>query len=418
LAQQQIAKERQRAEQEHQRAEKLAARLRSLGIDPNENCYEIQLIMKLCIVTHKVIEGDGQGRVNYEIVQEALRRGHHVTLLASSIAPDLQHNSQVNWINIPVKSLPTELLRNQLFSWHSANWLSKHRSQFDLVKLNGAITNMPGDVNAAHFIHSSWLRSPVHPSRLRRDFYGVYQWLYTVLNAHWEKEAFQQAKVIVAVSEKVKKELLELGIPKERIRVILNGVDLNEFSPGFTSRRQLALPEGVPLALFVGDIRTPRKNLDTVLQALVQVPELHLAVAGATQRSPYPQLATKLGLSDRVHFLGFRRDVSEIMKAVDLLVFPSRYEACTLVLLEAMAAGLPVITAVTAGGAEIVTPDCGVVLSDSEDTDALAEALKMLASDRGLRSQMGQAARAIAQQHSWTSKAQSYVDLFEELIKV
>lgn len=374
--------------------------------------------MKLCIVTHKVIEGDGQGRVNYEIVREALRRGHHVTLLASSIAPDLQQNRQVNWIEIPVKSLPTELLRNQLFSWRSANWLRKHRSEFDLVKLNGAITNTPGDVNAAHFIHSAWLRSPVHPSRLHRDFYGAYQWLYSILNAYWEKAAFQQAKVIVAVSEKVKKELLEICVPEERIRVILNGVDLNEFSPSSNRRRDLALPEGVALALFVGDIRTPRKNLDTVLYALVQVPELHLAVAGATQRSPYPQLAAKLGLSDRVHFLGFRRDVSEMMKAVDLFVFPSRYEACTLVLLEAMATGLPVITAATAGGAEIVTPECGVVLSDSEDRQTLAEALTRLTSDRHLRSNMGQAARAIAQQHSWTSKAQSYVDLFEELIKV
>ena len=240
----------------------------------------------------------------------------------------------------------------------------------------------------------------MHTSRLRRDFYGAYQWLYTVLNAHWEKEAFRQAKVIVAVSEKIEKDLLEIGVPKERIRVILNGADLKEFSPGSADRSHLGLPEGVTLALFAGDIRSQRKNLDTVLHALVQVPELHLAVAGSTERSPYPPLATKLGLGDRVHFLGYRRDVSEIMKAVDLFVFPSRYEACTLVLLEAMATGLPVITAVTAGGAEIVTPDCGVVLADSEDTQALAEVLIRLSSDHHLRSQMGHAARAIIEQHS------------------
>jgi glycosyltransferase involved in cell wall biosynthesis len=103
------------------------------------------------------------------------------------------------------------------------------------------------------------------------------------------------------------------------------------------------------------------------------------------------------------------------MRAVDLFVFPSRYEACTLALLEAMATGLPVITATATGGAEIVTPECGVVLPDSEDTQALAQALSKLASDRELRRQMGHASRAIAQQHSWASKAKSYVDLFEEL---
>jgi glycosyltransferase involved in cell wall biosynthesis len=294
--------------------------------------------------------------------------------------------------------------------------LRQHRSNLDLVQAYGAVTDAATDVNTVQFVHSGWLRSPVHPSRLRRDLNAAYQWLYSILNASWEKKAFQQAKVVVAVSEKIEKELLEIGVPPERIEVILNGVDFNEFYPGAASRSQLGLPEGVTLALFAGDIRTSRKNLDTVLHALVKVPELHLAVAGATERSPYPQMAEKLGLSDRVHFLGFRRDVAQIMKAVDLFVFPSRYEACTLVLLEAIATGLPVVTAATAGGAEIVTPECGVVLSDSEDSQALAEALTRLASDRDLRTQMGKAARAIAERHSWTSKAQSYVDLFEQLV--
>jgi glycosyltransferase involved in cell wall biosynthesis len=314
-----------------------------------------------------------------------------------------------------VKRWPTQLLSSLIFSWRSTAWLRKHRPDVDLVQAYGAVTGAATDVNTVQFVHSGWLRSPVHPWRLRRDFYGAYQWLYNILNSYWEKKAFQQAKMVVAVSEKIEKELLEIGVPKERIRVILNGVDLNEFAPGSASRSQLGLPEGVTLALFAGDIRTARKNLDTVLHALVQVPDLHLAVAGATERSPYPKLAAELGLGDRVHFLGFRRDVSEIMKAVDLFVFPSRYEACTLVLLEAIATGLPVITAATAGGAEIVTPECGVVLSDSEDRQTLAEALARLAGDHDLRSQMGQAARTVAERHSWLSKAQSYVDLFEEL---
>jgi glycosyltransferase involved in cell wall biosynthesis len=372
--------------------------------------------VKLCIVTHNVAKGDGQGRVNYEVAKEAIRRGHHITLVASSVAPELQH-SQVNWISIPVKGWPTDLLRNSIFAWRSTNWLHKHRLAFDLIKVNGAITWAQADVNAVHFVHSSWLRSPVHTSRLRRDFYGVYQWLYTVSNARSEKEAFRRAKVIVSVSEKVKKELVDIGVPKESIRVILNGVDLHEFCPGSTERSRWGLPKEVTLALFVGDIRTPRKNLDTVLHALVQVPQLHLAVVGTTEGSPYPQLATKLDLGARVHFLGYRHDVAKIMQAVDLFVFPSRYEACTLVLLEAMASGLPVITASTAGGAELVTLECGVVLPDSDDTQALAQALNMLSSDQESRNRMGKVARATAEQHSWANMAQRYVNLFEELSK-
>ncbi|MBD2594138.1 glycosyltransferase family 4 protein [Nostoc spongiaeforme FACHB-130] len=400
--------------------------------------------MKLGIVTHTIKKGDGQGRVNYEVAQEAIRRGHQLTLLASEIAPEIAKNNQVNWIRISVDNYPSEFIRNFIFAYKSAAWLQKNRSQIDLLKINGAITNVAADVNAVHFVHSSWLRSPVHISRVRRDAYGFYQWLYTALNARWEKQAFQRAKVVVAVSEKVAQELIKIGVPRDRIRVIVNGVDLQEFSPIsqiiapdeltetrhqfpiqnpkskiqnhiVASRQKLNLPENVNLGLFAGDIRTPRKNLDSVLQALVKVPDLHLAVVGSTDGSPFPQLAADLGISERVHFLGYRRDIAEIMRAVDLFVFPSRYEACTLVLLEALASGLPVITATATGGAELVTPECGIVLPDSDDVEALAAALSSLISDRTLMQQMGQAARAVAQQHSWSTMAQTYMDLFEEL---
>jgi glycosyltransferase involved in cell wall biosynthesis len=373
--------------------------------------------VKLCIVTHAVKKGDGQGRVNYEVAKEAIRRGHQLTLLASEIAPELQDNSKVKWISIPVKSWPTEFIRNLIFAKKSADWLHKHRSEFDLVKVNGAITMGPADINAVHFVHSSWLVSPAHISRIRRDLYGFYQWLYTAVNAFLEKLAFKKAKVIVAVSQKVAQELVSIGVPASKIQVIVNGVNLEEFSPGQTSRQQWHLPEDVTLAMFVGDIRTPRKNLDSILHALAKVPDLHLVVVGETEGSPFPQLAASLGLEQRVHFLGYRRDIAQIMQAADLFVFPSRYEACTLVLLEALASGLPVITASSTGGAELVTPECGVVLPDSDDIDALASAMLLIKSDHKLREQMGKAARAVAQQYSWTTMAQNYVDLFEEISK-
>lgn len=371
--------------------------------------------MKLCIVTHNVAKNDGQGRVNYEIVWESIRRGHHVTLLASNVAPELQQSKSVEWISVPVKGWSTELLRNIVFAWRSAKQLHLHQHEFDLVKVNGAITWAEADVNAVHFVHSSWLRSPVHTWRLRRDIYGAYQWLYTAWNANWEKKAFRQAKVVVAVSKNVAKDLLDIGVPSTSIRVIANGVDLQEFTPGDGDRKKLGLPENVTLALFAGDIRTPRKNLDTVLHALVDVPELHLAVVGSTEGSPYLQLATQLGLGERVHFLGYRRDVSKIMQAVNFLVFPSRYETFGLVVIEAMASGLPVITATTTGAAELVTPECGIVLPDSDDTQALVKALSSLTKDPQKRTYMGQAACKVAQQHSWASMARTYVNLFEEL---
>lgn len=404
--------------------------------------------MKLCIVTHRVVPGEGQGRVNYAVVQHALAAGHRVTLLASEVAPDLVQHPQVVWVALPVAGIPTELLRNLVFSWRSGRWLRRHGAEFDVVKLNGAITDFPATfparlpatfptafptafltafptafpatVNAVHFVHHDWLQfakrsleePPTHPtSRLR----GLYQWLYTLLNAHWEKRAFQRATVLVAVSRQVEQGLLRLGIPAAKIRVVLNGVDVAAFAPGFAERDRWGLPKTVPIGLFAGDIKTPRKNLDTVLRALTQVSGLHLAVAGDLRGSPYPRLAKDLGVGDRVHFLGYRRDLKDLMKAVDLFIFPSRYEACSLVLLEALATGLPVVTAATTGGAEIVTPDCGVVLPDPNHVDQLAQTLQTLLADPERRSQMGFAARRRAEAHTWDKMAQQYLDLFDSL---
>ncbi len=380
--------------------------------------------MKLCIVTHSLVKGDGQGRVNYEVACEAIRRGHHVTVLATKVAPELEKHDRINWVPISVK-VPTELIRNMMFAFLSNNWLKKHRHEVDLIKANGAITWADSDVNAVHFVHNSWLKfSTLQATPFaqkitfnpRLFLYNFYQWLYTKLNARWEKEAFDNAKVVVAVSDKVAKDLREIGVPQDTIRVIGNGVDVEEFAPGNgVSRKTLDLPENVTLAMFAGDIRLPRKNLDTVLQALVQVPDLHLAVVGVIDGSPYPQLAASLGLSDRVHFLGFRRDVPLLMKVVDLFVFPSRYEPFGLVVTEAMASGLPVITASCTGAAPLVTKEAGIVLSNPDDTEALAEALQKLSVNGDLRIKMGQAAREIALQHTWKNMAQQYINLFEEM---
>jgi glycosyltransferase involved in cell wall biosynthesis len=238
---------------------------------------------------------------------------------------------------------------------------------------------------------------------------SLYQWMVAKANSHWEQQTLQNAERIISVSDKIRSEVLDLGIPPERVKTIHNGVDLNTFHPGTADRENLGLPADVPLAFFAGDIQSSRKNLDTVLRALRETPSTHLAVAGRLPGSPYPALAEKVGVDDRVHFLGFRSDVADLMRAADFFVFPSRYEACTLVLLEAMASGLPVVTASTTGGSELVTEKNGFVVQDPEDVARLTEHIRTLSEDCSLREDMGERSRTIANRHSWKRMSEEYL---------
>jgi glycosyltransferase involved in cell wall biosynthesis len=378
--------------------------------------------MRIGIVSGKIRFNDGQGRVNYEIAAEALRRGHELVLFCEQLDPKMAACAAVQpQLMVPPRWLPSRLFRDQLFAWLSQRRISGTRStndnspakSCDAILSNGFATWAGADVNAVHFVHSSWRKSPHHPWRKQRTLATLYKILYNNVNAVLEQGAFRRSPAIVAVSDKVRRELIEIGVPSSSITTIVNGVDADEFRPGPADRARFGLPEGPPIALFAGDLSDTRKNLETVLKGLAGVPGLHLAIAGRHEGTAWPRLAVELGVDDRVHFLGFRRDMPELMRAVNLFVFPSRYEACALVFLEALASGLPVVTARSAGGAELVTPQVGIVLDDSDDVATLSRAMLSLLASAEQRTAMGEAARTHALQYSWPVMASRYMTLLE-----
>ncbi len=362
-----------------------------------------------------MFRGDGQGRVNYELTRALLRQGAGVELIADNVAPDLIE-AGATWVRVKPWAQRAHLFKVWEFARRVDRLLDRNRDRYDAILACGVVTGRPHSVNAAHFVHGTWLRSPFHASRVRPGLNGAYQRIYSIFNARWERAAFAQAGVVVAVSDMVKDELVEIGVPPHKIQVIVNGVDTEEYAPRLVDRGDLGLPAGVPLGLFVGDLRSPIKNLDTVLKELVEVPGVHLAVAGADAHSLYPALADRLGLNDRVHFLGFRSDIAELMRAANFFVLASRRDSCPLVLLEALASGLPAITARTVGTANLVEQGAGFVMAGPDDRPTLRHALQTLAFDIREREKMGKAARAIAEAHSWERMAAQYLDLFHRCV--
>lgn len=149
---------------------------------------------------------------------------------------------------------------------------------------------------------------------------------------------------------------------------------------------------------------------------MTKVDRVALAVVGSLRNSPYPAIVESLGLSDRVHFLGFRLDIARLLRASDIFVFPSRYEPFSLVVLEALASGTPVITAATVGAAELITPACGTVLPDPDDIQALSSALHdWLAHPFRMRA-AARAARETAENHDWSQMADAYLAAYENLM--
>lgn len=369
--------------------------------------------MRIGLVTHKLVRGDGQGRVNLEIATEAIRRGWHVTLLASEVCSELLRSPGVTWKEIKVSSWPSELVRNQVFAWRSWRRLRRMRRQLDVICVNGFITWGRAQLNAAHYVHSAWLRSPYRRRESVRTPREAYQLLYTVVNSTLERWAYRKSDLVIAVSEQVKRQLLEIGVDAKSINVIPNGVDSREFHPGPSDRARFDIPRNAFTGIFVGQLKTPHKNLQTVLRALTACPGVHMMVAGVVSDDHYPSMARDLGVGERVHFLGFRDDISELMRAADFLVFPSVHDSSGLVLLEGMATGLPVITARTVGGTEMVSQECLVVLDDPEDATKMAAAVNSLAASEPLCLQMGLLGRREAERLDFSAMAARYCDVLE-----
>jgi glycosyltransferase involved in cell wall biosynthesis len=196
------------------------------------------------------------------------------------------------------------------------------------------------------------------------------------------------------------------GGPGPRVLVIRNGVPLTRFHPGGGgSAVRLALdlgPEDIAVGM-VGNFSVCKRH-DLFLQAAASLrPDAHrtrFLIAGGevfpANRGRDARLrmeVRRLGLDDRVRFLGVRHDMPAVMNALDILVSPGQFEACSRAILEAMAAGVPVVGAHEGGNPELIVSGETGVLFPSGDAPALTRALQGLIGNPSLRKAMGEAAR-------------------------
>ena len=188
------------------------------------------------------------------------------------------------------------------------------------------------------------------------------------------------------------------GLGPERVFVIHNGVVAPERrqAPG-ALRAQLGIAPDAPVVGAVARL-APQKRLDRLLRAVAALPaEVHCVVAGdGEERASLAALAGELGIAGRVHFLGHRDDTGDVLDALDVFVVSSEREGLSNAMLEALAAGVPVVSTAVSGADDALEPFAdgiapGVVVGGSDDD--LASALRRLLGDAELRGRMAEAGR-------------------------
>jgi UDP-glucose:(heptosyl)LPS alpha-1,3-glucosyltransferase len=239
------------------------------------------------------------------------------------------------------------------------------------------------------------------------------------------KQYLGPERPLVVVNSRMVRDHFEryYGVSVESIRVVPNAIDPYRFAAEDrpkrrqTERSTWGVAPDEPVGLFVAT-NYRLKGLAPLIRAVATLPtnrEFTLAVVGHPNVDPYRRLARRLGVEPRVRFLGFRRDPKDAYFAADFLVHPTFYDPCSLVVLEALSCGLPVITSRYNGAAELLTPPTnGLVVADPHDAAELGSAVRNML-DPAYRSAAAKAARAAAATWTFEHHYRALCDVFAEV---
>jgi UDP-glucose:(heptosyl)LPS alpha-1,3-glucosyltransferase len=316
-----------------------------------------------------------------------LRRGHEVHVFAAQIEST---DERITYHRIPIWRYPRSL-RMLSFLHNSSAIVSKHK--FDVIHGTGG-TFVLDVLNPRGGVEQAYLKQEF--ASIENRIYYVYKFLKRYLSLrHYvelciQKRLYRERSVkrMIAISGMLKQEMMTIhGVSEDRIAVVFNSVDLKRFNPdnralyGAAVRKELGIDEK-EIVLFTLGNNYRLKGIKPLVRAVAllrkQFPDqpFRLLVAGRGQIARYQLFARRLGVSDCVLFLGAITNSERYYAATDIYVHPTFYDACSFVVLEALASGLPVITTRTNGAAQAIESDlAGVVIDDAADVPSLASAI-------------------------------------------
>lgn len=359
----------------------------------------------------------------YSLVERLLEAGHEVHYFATKWEP--YEHERLHFHRVPmVRFLHT--LRVLTFNSNCNKLLAK--DEYDIIhgftKTTQQDVYTDGSGCLEEYIDAThWERSPGWRRWYRKTPHQ--RAIQAMESGRFQRDAILK---IVPMAQFVADQILaHYDVDPARVEVIYNGVELEHFHPsnrqklGAPFRREHGIAENTPVLLFVGnDWR--RKGLDVVLEALAKLagagnttPEL-LVAGHDNHPEHYQALAQKLGLGDRVHWLGRVREIRVPFAASDLFVFPSRYDVFGNVGLEALASGVPGLLSARAGVSEILDGGPGGArLEDPHDSEELARRMEEFLGAGDMDTRRA-AARKNAERYSWDDHFDRLLEVYEEVL--
>ena len=325
------------------------------------------------MISGDFVETGGMDMANLALARYLSDAGGEVHLVAHRVSPELEKRSNVHVHRVP-KPLRSYYLGESLLDRLGRHWASIIDGRRGRVVVNGGNCRWEAS-NWVHYVHAAYepdgggrlRRRLIHRSYLRR-----------------EREALLKSRVIITNSTRTAADIAErFDVSPNSIKTVYYGINADRFQPPSSEERARArallkwLPSW-PVILFVGSPSDTRKGFPTLFEAwkrLCKDPawDGHLAVAGAEAGlATWKPRVLAAGVHSKIHLLGFRKDISTVLRACDALVSPARYEAYGLAAHEGLCCGLPVLITRSAGVAERYPRTLNsLLLDDPHDVEEL-----------------------------------------------
>jgi len=270
--------------------------------------------------------------------------------------------------------------------------------------------------NESHAVTALWLAGAY-----RKAPFVISRRVGFALNKGWiARKRYDAARIVAANSEWVAEQVVNSGVPREKVRVVYEGVEIPDLLTVKTreaARATFGIGPQDKLIGCVGAVQAD-KGHEFVIRALgklrTEFPECKLLIAGKGEYLPQLEaLVAELGLQSRVIFPGFLKEIATVYEALDIFVFPSLFEGLGTSLLAAMSYGVPSVTFFGCALGEIVENGKSGIQVEARNVDEIAKAIALLLGNSALAERMGRAGRErIAQKFSADQMVAGMLDIY------